>query len=85
MQAGTVLTIRTYKFENYIMLKVCDQGGGVDSAILDKLGTPFLTTKERGTGLGIAICQSIAVRHKALIIFESEHTGTTVTVKFLVN
>lgn len=85
MQAGKTLTIRTYQFENFIILKVCDQGGGVDPAILDKLGTPFLTTKERGTGLGIVICQGIAVRHKALISFESEHRGTTVTVKFLVN
>jgi len=82
MQAGAALTIRTYTFENDIILKVCDQGRGVDPDILEKLGTPFLTTKERGTGLGIAICQSIAVRHKASISFDSEHTGTTVTVKF---
>jgi len=82
MKAGTTLTIRTHTLGNNIILKVSDQGGGVDPAILDKLGTPFLTTKERGTGLGIAICQSIAVRHKALINFESDHTGTTVTVKF---
>ncbi|MDO0822378.1 ATP-binding protein [Desulfosporosinus nitroreducens] len=82
MRAGTTLTIRTYKFEDYILLKVCDQGGGVDPKILDRLGTPFLTTKERGTGLGLAICQSIAVRHNAKISFESGNTGTTVSVKF---
>jgi len=85
MPAGKTLTIRTYNYENYIILKVCDQGGGIDPEILGKLGTPFLTTKERGTGLGLAICQSIASRHKALISFESMNTGTTVTVKFPVD
>ncbi len=82
MQSGSTLTIRTTICENNIILIVCDQGGGVDPDILDQLGTPFLTTKERGTGLGIAICQRIAIRHKALINFESDHKGTTVTVKF---
>lgn len=82
MQGGKTLTIQTSKLEDHIILKVCDQGCGVDPVIFEKLGTPFLTTKERGTGLGLAICQSIAVRHNAVINFESNPTGTTVTVKF---
>ncbi|EHQ87822.1 PAS domain S-box protein [Desulfosporosinus youngiae] len=82
MQAGAALTIRTYALRNDIILEVCDQGRGVDPDILENLGTPFLTTKERGTGLGIAICQSIVARHKASISFDSDHTGTTVTVRF---
>ncbi|GAB6154000.1 hypothetical protein JCM17380_27500 [Desulfosporosinus burensis] len=83
MQGGTTLTIQTYQLNQRIILKVSDQGGGVDPDILGKLGTPFLTTKEQGTGLGLAICQSIAARHKASIDFESDLTGTIVTVKFL--
>ena len=82
MQVGSTLTIQTLNLENRIILRVCDQGGGVDPMIFEKLGTPFLTTKERGTGLGLAICQSIAARHNAVINFESNRTGTTVTVKF---
>ena len=82
MSAGTTLTLRTHKSEDYIMLEVCDQGEGINPTILENLGTPFLTTKERGTGLGIAICQSIAVRHKGLINFDSDHMGTKVTVRF---
>ena len=82
MEGGKTLTIQTFKLDNYIILRVCDQGGGVDPVIFNKLGTPFLTTKEKGTGLGLAICQSIAVRHNAVINFESNATGTTVTVKF---
>ncbi|TGE33661.1 PAS domain S-box protein [Desulfosporosinus sp. Sb-LF] len=82
MQGGTTLTIQAHEVGNHIILRICDQGGGVDPAILKKLGTPFLTTKERGTGLGIAICQSIALRQNAVMSFESSPTGTTVTVEF---
>ncbi|SPF49625.1 Sensory box protein [Candidatus Desulfosporosinus infrequens] len=85
MQGGSTLTIQTLESENYIILRVCDQGGGIDPMILEKIGTPFLTTKERGTGLGLAICQSIAAHHNAVINYESSPTGTTVTVKFPVS
>jgi len=85
MQNGRTLTIQTCKLENYIILRVRDQGGGIDPMILQKLGTPFFTTKEQGTGLGLAICQSIALRHKAVINYDSNPTGTTVTVKFAIN
>jgi len=83
MPVGTTLTIQTQKLEDYIILRVCDQGEGVDPVIFEKIGTPFLTTKEQGTGLGLAICQSIVARHHATMGFESDQTGTIVTVKFL--
>ena len=83
MQGGSTLTIQTFEIDNDIFLRVCDQGGGIDPFILEKLGTPFLTTKEEGTGLGVAICQSIATHHNAVLNFESNSTGTTVTVKFV--
>lgn len=82
MSGGLTLTIQTCESERHIILRVRDQGGGIDPLLLKKLGTPFLTTKERGTGLGVAICQSIAVRHNAVIDYESTSKGTTVTVKF---
>jgi len=85
MSAGTTLTIQTLKLEGYSILRICDQGEGVDPVIFEKLGTPFLTTKEQGTGLGLAICQSIASRHQAVISYESNPSGTTVTVKFPVS
>ena len=84
MPTGTTLTIQTLEIDNSIILRVCDQGGGIDPVILDKLGTPFLTTKERGTGLGLAICKTIVARHSATMDFESNSTGTIVTVKFAV-
>ncbi len=84
MPRCTTLIIQTLIMENHVLLRVCDQGGGFDPVILEKLGTPFLTTKERGTGLGLAICQSIVIRHKAVMNFETNSRGTTVSVRFAV-
>lgn len=82
MSAGGKLTISTYMKHGKIVLVVEDQGCGIPSEIREKIGTPFFTTKENGTGLGMAICYSIAARHKATIDFQSNPTGTKVFVKF---
>lgn len=82
MSAGGVLTISTYMKEGRVILMIEDQGCGIPSEIREKIGTPFFTTKDNGTGLGIAICYSIAARHKATINFESNPKGTKIFVKF---
>jgi len=61
---------------------VADTGKGIPQALLDKLGTPFVTTKEKGTGLGLAVCYRIAQRHGAKIDVETSAAGTTFFVKF---
>jgi signal transduction histidine kinase len=61
---------------------VKDEGTGLPPEIIDKLGTPFVTTKENGTGLGLAVCYSIAARHNARIDFETGPEGTTFSVHF---
>ncbi|MHB8156438.1 MAG: ATP-binding protein [Desulfocucumaceae bacterium] len=59
-----------------------DQGKGIDPGLIDKIGTPFFTTKENGTGLGLAVCYGIAGRHKAAINIETGPFGTIFYVKF---
>jgi signal transduction histidine kinase len=49
---------------------------------IDKIGTPFYTTKEHGTGLGLAVCYSIAARHKAEVTFDTGLSGTTFYIRF---
>jgi len=50
--------------------------------MIEKLGTPFYSTKDNGTGLGLAICYGIVTRHKATIEVVSGSEGTTFLVKF---
>lgn len=76
------LTIYTYMDEQNIVLSVSDEGTGINTEYISKLGTPFFTTKENGTGLGLPMCYSIAHRHNALIEVNSGPDGTTFLVRF---
>lgn len=82
MSSGGELFIRTYSEGDEVILSVQDQGNGIAEDILEKLGTPFFTTKDRGTGLGLAVCYSIAARHRAKIKVETGNSGTTFFVRF---
>jgi signal transduction histidine kinase len=82
MDAGGKLTISTYMNQNDVVLTVSDQGHGIAAEHLDKIGTPFFTTKEEGTGLGLAVCYSVAARHNADIKIKTGPKGTTFFVIF---
>lgn len=82
MEPGGVLSISTYLDGDEVVLAVKDQGKGIDPKLMEKLGTPFLTTKENGTGLGLAVCYKIAEKHNAVIKVESDLSGTTFYIRF---
>jgi len=73
---GGTVTIRTFTDGNRMVLAVRDHGPGIPPEIKEKLGTPFLTTKENGVGLGLAVCYRIAQRHNAAIEVNSSSEGT---------
>lgn len=80
-QPGTV-RVRTFVKNNTVCMEIVDQGGKIPGTVLEKLGTPFFTTKDCGTGLGLAICYSIAFRHNAVLDIKPSAAGTTVRVVF---
>ncbi|BBB90358.1 MAG TPA: ATP-binding protein [Methylomusa anaerophila] len=82
MPQGGELTISTSLGGNKVVLAVGDQGSGVPAHILENLGTPFLTTKNTGTGLGLPMCYRIATRHNATINVKTGKQGTTFFVYF---
>lgn len=84
MQERGMLTIRTCSNGEQVVFSVQDEGSGIPAEYINKLGTPFFTTKDNGTGLGLAICYSIAERHQAKIDVKSGISGTTFFVSFLV-
>ncbi|MBU5674293.1 PAS domain S-box protein [Paenibacillus sp. MSJ-6] len=58
-----------------------DEGEGISKDRLEKLGEPFYTNKEKGTGLGLMVTQRIIEGHKGKICFDSElGEGTRVTI-----
>lgn len=82
MDEGGILTIRTESQEEEVILSVEDQGHGIEPEVLDKLGTPFFTTKEQGTGLGLAICYSICARHNAVVNVNTDSSGSKFAIVF---
>jgi signal transduction histidine kinase len=83
MEHSGVVTIRTYSDNHQVILAVTDIGVGIPAEVMDKIGTPFTTTKEQGTGLGLAVCYRVAHRHGAKIDVNTGSTGTTFTINFL--
>ena len=78
------LTIKTSRKKDRVVLSMKDQGNGIPPEVLEKLGTPFFTTKETGTGLGLPVCYRIAESHNARIEIETGKRGTTFIVSFQV-
>jgi len=74
--------MKTYVNNEHLTLEISDTGTGIPSDLLEKLGTPFVTTKDNGTGLGLPICYRIADRHNAKIETETGPSGTTFFVRF---
>lgn len=83
MPQGGDIELCTKCQKSQVLLIIRDQGNGIAPDILEKLGTPFFTTKEKGTGLGLAVCYRIVQRHNAVIQVESEvNKGTCFTISF---
>lgn len=81
-EAGYSLTLKTYADNNEAVFTVTDQGKGIPQHVLENLGRPFLSTKENGTGLGLATCYRIANRHQAKIEVKTGSQGTTFIIRF---
>jgi two-component system, sporulation sensor kinase E len=72
--------------ETSIRISIQDEGAGIPTGKLKKLGEPFYTTKERGTGLGLMVSYKIIEEHKGVIKVDSEEgVGTTFHIFLPIN
>ncbi|WP_047154790.1 ATP-binding protein, partial [Aneurinibacillus tyrosinisolvens] len=73
--------IGTEKRDENIVIKIVDNGVGMDEEQVKRLGTPFYSTKEKGTGLGLMVCYRIIEMKKGKIEVESEKgKGTSFSI-----
>ncbi|WDT79749.1 MAG: ATP-binding protein [Candidatus Manganitrophus sp.] len=64
-----------------LAVKISDTGLGIAKEHIDKIFLPFYTTKEKGTGLGLALVHKIILAHNGQISVEStEGSGTVFTI-----
>ncbi|WP_371018829.1 ATP-binding protein [Pseudalkalibacillus sp. JSM 102089] len=68
--------------EMFISVRITDNGAGISKEDIDRLGEPFFTTKESGTGLGLSVCLKIIEQHGGELLIESEEgKGSTFEMK----
>ncbi|HYK73905.1 MAG TPA: ATP-binding protein [Pseudoneobacillus sp.] len=82
MQDGGVININLQKgTEGDCILSFKDQGCGIPEELIPRLGEPFYSLKEKGTGLGLMICHKIIKQHHGTITYHSKvKEGTLIEI-----
>ena len=81
LDAGaTAITLR-FRNGGKSFIEVIDNGSGISPEILDRLATPFFTTRKKGTGLGLAVSRHwVTCHHGTLSVASPPGAGTTARV-----
>ena len=70
------LNLRTvHREDGDVEIVVADSGSGINAADISRLFDSFFTTKEKGMGLGLALCRSIVQAHRGRIWAENSSGG----------
>ena len=82
MPEGGNITIHGGSSEGAVQLHIDDTGEGIDSESLSKVIEPLYSTKTRGMGLGLAICNTILKKNDGRLLVESQlGVGSRFTVE----
>ncbi|MEY2193370.1 ATP-binding protein [Neobacillus sp. BF23-41] len=86
MPNGGMITIELKKHGyNQVKMLIKDTGSGMPQHVLKRVGEPFFTTKESGTGLGIMNSKQIVENHHGTVHFWSDEKGTLIEVILPIN
>ncbi len=78
------ITIYTLKKENNVIIKIIDNGEGIHPDKIDDIFTPFFTTREKGSGIGLSVCKQIMRMHGGDISVKStQGQGSTFVLQFV--
>lgn len=82
MQGGGCLTIRTIHADGAVRVEFHDDGPGIPDDVIDRIFTPFFTTKPvgAGSGLGLDLAWRIVDRHGGSLSVQSQPGDTRFTV-----
>ena len=81
-QTNALIMVRTSIENNFVLLRVIDNGSGFSTDILPRVFEPYVTTKPKGTGLGLAIVKKIVEELQGVVeIRNIDEGGACVCVK----
>lgn len=82
MPGGGTIAVRLEADARLARICVCDQGTSVPEAIREKIFTPFFTTREGGTGLGLALVKKVIDAHRGTVsVANNTGRGATFTIE----
>jgi signal transduction histidine kinase len=74
---GSEVEVAVRMLDAGIELSICDRGPGIDPKLRDVIFEPFVSTKERGVGLGLAIASRVIELHEGRIAAHARDGGGT--------
>ncbi|THF78009.1 ATP-binding protein [Cohnella fermenti] len=80
---GGAIRVGLSREDDSVRIRITDEGPGIDQEQLAKMGQPFYTTKEKGTGLGLMVSYKIVDNHDGRIHVSSRlGIGTSFEIRF---
>ena len=80
MNKGGNIEIKISERDNLAILKFVDSGEGIFDENISKIFEPLFTTKQKGTGLGLASCKNIVEQHQGTISVTNNPTTFTIVL-----
>lgn len=80
MTNGGRLTLAPTFFDGSFVIDVRDTGHGIPEQIRADLFKPYVSTKSRGSGIGLALTEKLVSQHRGQVTFQTSEEGTTFRV-----
>jgi len=75
-----IITIKISELKDMAKIEIEDSGSGIPEESLEKIFEPLFTTKQEGTGLGLASCKKIVEQHHGTILAKNDPTTFIITL-----
>ena len=81
--AEPLIVLSASRFNNKTVIRIADNGQGIDKEMLSRVFIPFFSTKKKGSGIGLSLSKQIMHLHGGSINVNSEpHVGTVFNLEF---
>lgn len=80
MSNGGTLTIKINLINDFVEIDFIDTGDGIPEESIGKIFEPLFTTKQKGTGLGLASCKNIVEQHHGQISVKNNPITFTIQI-----
>jgi len=72
---GATVEVRTESKGGQVVVEVLDRGPGLDPAVRSQLFQPYVSTKRRGSGLGLSLVRDVATQHRGSVTLDDRAGG----------